>query len=89
MKDAYTDPEEEADDFDFDEDAEPITIISCVELRHLEKIASNAMFLLASKLIDPQDEITKNKQQRYTELLDQAVLEYNEWLEKGKSKEDK
>lgn len=78
-----TDPEEESDDFDFDEDAEPITIISCVELRHLEKIASNAMFLIVQSMKTMYPAYVEEFARLY-ELLKQSVLAYNEWLEKEK-----
>lgn len=84
MNDERNDPNEEASDFDF-EDAEQITFIKCEELRHLEKIASNAMFLVAHKMKPHESLITAAEEyQRFSTLLDQAVLEYNDWLEKEK-----
>ena len=84
MKDIYNDPNEDASDFDF-EDAEQIAFIKCEELRHLDKIAINAMFLVAHKM-KPHESLTTaaEEYQRFSTLLNQAVLAYNEWLEKEK-----
>lgn len=82
MNDERNDPNEEASDLDL-EDAEQITLIKCEELRYLEKIASNAMFLVAHNMKGMHDGFLEESM-RLEHLLEASVLAYNDWIEKEK-----